>query len=498
MTLILLVFGLAVWGYSALCARTDWYRALCGLIIFDGVVRLFPGNFLNAPGFNLWNVLFLIILVAWIAQRGRLFYGMTRAPRVFLWLGLCLFVFAFVRLLLDMENLVEGLTIAGVLSDFLVNPLKIVIVGLLLFDGCRDRHRLALGLVAILSLSVLLGIQVVGRVLPGVALQGNTMSAYAMRTVLQDVGLHRNDVSVTLAGASWALLAIWPMAVSRKLRAVVVLASAVVMFGVVLTGGRAGYLAWCAVGLTLGLARWRRYVLVIPLAIVLAATLVPGAAERALHGLSDGATIDLEDLDDIDEYELTSGRNLIWPLVIDKISQAPFTGYGLAAMQRTGLSGRLVETEIERGFVRHPHNAYLEMLLDGGLIGLLISTGFYGTCVAAALAFLRDRRSPERAAVGGLALSFVLALLIGSFSGQTLWPRETTLGMWCSIGLLLRVWAQSSWVSADGDNRTRGPGAVAAASTTVSPAPRTILVNGLPLQRRTPQSTGESRSRAAT
>ena len=451
MTLILSTLGLLVWGYSATYAWKDWYRSLCGLILFDAVVRLFPRNLFDVPGLNPWNLLLFIVVVAWIQQRRRerLRWDMAKTPRVFLWLGLGLLVSAFARLFLDVGSLVEPLTIGGIVSDFLVNPLKVVVVGLLLFDGCRDRRRLALGIGSILSLNVLLALQVIGRTLPDVALSGGgeTLSLYALRTVAQDIGLHRNDVSVMLAGAAWALFAVCPSVASRNRRVAILVASAVVTLAVVLTGGRGGYGAWCFVGLTLAFVRWRRNILLIPLAITIAAVLVPSAAERALHGVSDKIGLGQQEEIDLNEYQLTSGRNLIWPLVIEKIWTAPVLGFGLAAMQRTGISDQLIDKGIERGFMRHPHNAYLEMLLDGGAVGLLISTGFYGLCLIVALSFVRDRRDPERAAVGGLAVAFVLALLVGSFSGQTLWPKETvSLGMWCAIGLLLRVWVQRTWM----------------------------------------------------
>ena len=42
-------------------------------------------------------------------------------------------------------------------------------------------------------------------------------------------------------------------------------------------------------------------------------------------------------------------------------------------------------------------------------------------------------------AIGGMCLSLVLAFLIASMGSQTFYPREGAVGMWCAIGLMLRV-----------------------------------------------------------
>jgi O-antigen ligase len=443
MTLAILSLGLVVWAASAVYAWRDWYAALCGLVLFGAVARHFPSNVFDVRGLNLWNVLFLIVLLAWQSQRRRegLRWDIPAVPRVLLWLGLGVLGCAFLRLFLDTQSLVEELPFAAILSDFLVNPLKWVVVGLLLFDGCRSRQRLVLGLTATLTLYLVVAVQVVRWVLPGMPTEAGALSAYSLRTILQDVGLHRNDVSVALAGGSWAFLAMQPMVTSLLQRVAIVTAGLIVLLAVALTCGRGGYLAWAAVGLTLSVARWRRYLLLAPLIVVLALALVPSVGDRALYGLSDGTETVSED---VDLDQVTSGRTLIWPLVIDKIWDAPFTGYGMAAMQRTGISTAVINVGIETGFIRHPHNAYLEMLLDAGAVGLAVTLALYGTFLVTGLSCLRDRRHPELVAVGGAAVSLVLAQLVGAFSGQTFWPRELTLGMWCAVGLLLRAW---SWRS---------------------------------------------------
>ena len=67
---------------------------------------------------------------------------------------------------------------------------------------------------------------------------------------------------------------------------------------------------------------------------------------------------------------------MAWPLIIAKIKEEPYTGHGRQAMLRSGIAVYLYETFGE--IFPHPHNAYLEQLLDNGLIGFGIIMPFYG------------------------------------------------------------------------------------------------------------------------
>ena len=132
---------------------------------------------------------------------------------------------------------------------------------------------------------------------------------------------------------------------------------------------------WCCASL-----RWRRYLLLVPVAIAAVLLLVPGASERLMQGFTP-ETHDLRSRKiessggSVDEYTITAGRNVAWPLVIAKIREEPLLGYGKMAMQRTGIT-MFLYTEYGELFP-HPHNAYLEMLLDNGIVGFALVMPFY-------------------------------------------------------------------------------------------------------------------------
>jgi O-antigen ligase len=427
-------------SFLALYAWKDWYRALCGLIVLMAFLehRDMPRTMFGIPGFNPWNFLLFAILAAWMMQRRRerLRWDMPRHLAFLLLLYLGVVLIGFARLMADPHGLHTGT--AGLVSDYLVNPVKYAVPGVLIFDGCRSRERLVWAMGALVLLYLLLGMQVI-RWMPPQSALSEEFASRAQRVLRREIGYHRVTLSVMLAGASWAILVICPLARNRMRKLLIVGASLVVLLAQILTGGRGGYLALVVAGVILGLLRWPKYLLLAPVAALALVTLLPGVVNRALEGFAGehgGAeTVDID--------RLTAGRNVFWPIVAAKISESPIIGHGRATIQRTTLREQLDQIGEP---INNPHSAYLELLLDSGWLGLLVILAFYVSVVVLALRLLRDRRSPIFAAVGGAGAAFLITFLVGSITGESFYPREGTLGMWCAIGLLIRVWVERARV----------------------------------------------------
>jgi O-antigen ligase len=445
------VFGLAFY------AGKDWYRALCGLVLLMAIIEHpdMPKSLLGLQGLNPWNLLLLIVILAWAVTRSRegLVWDMPGRMVALLMMYLAVVLVSLVRMMTDLTRL-EDISLGTLVSEYLINTLKWVIPGLLLFDGCRTRSRFMLGLAVLLSVYVLLGAQVIRWMPTDEILTGETLSDRSLKILLNEVGYHRVNLSMMLAGASWAILATLPLATGISQRVLVIAASLAVSYAQALTGGRMGYVTWALLGLILGLVRWRKYLLLAPVVALAITWTVPSAVERMLQGFSvetrdhnvalttNTALIEPEDQDAPDAYTVTAGRNVAWQYVIEKIGENPVFGYGRLAMQRTGLEAMLWE-QFQESFP-HPHNAYLEMLLDNGWLGLLLVMPFYVFVLRHAISLFRDERSPVFQAIGGVTCALVMALLLASFGSQTFYPREGSVGMWCAIGLLLRITVQSS------------------------------------------------------
>ena len=213
-------------------------------------------------------------------------------------------------------------------------------------------------------------------------------------------------------------------------------AAGIVVFGQALTGGRAGYIAWVATGLVLCVLKWRKYLLLAPVVLILVPSIFPGVVDRMLTGFGE---IDYAGENITDDYAVTSGRIIIWPYVIDKISQSPLVGYGRLAMQRTGLTDQLI-SDLNEGF-GHPHNMYLETLLDNGILGSIPIFLFWGILL---LYIGRLFKSDNRlcSAVGGMALAMMLTQLFAGLGSQHFYPEESTLGVWAAMFLAVRVYLE--------------------------------------------------------
>jgi O-antigen ligase len=437
----LLVAVLSVYAWK------DWFKSLCGLILMMAVMEHedMPKAMFGIQGLNLWNVLFVVICLAWIASRSRegLTWDMPRRIMVLLLMYLGVIVVGVSWAIFDRSH-IESYPLKSLISEELINTIKWTLPGVLLFDGCRTRRRVLLALICLFAMYSVITVQVVRRMPPS-SVFSSSGAIDDTRTVCQDIGYNACDMSTMLAGVSWAVLAALPLVHRRKYRLMMLATAGLFAYGQALTGGRAGYLAWGATGLALGLLKWRKYVILAPVVVLLLPVVLPGATARMLEGF--GRT-DVAGQKITDDYRVTAGRTQIWPHVIDKISESPLIGHGRLAMERTGLTEFCGQTYGQSEAFPHPHNMYLETLLDNGIVGSLPIFLFWGTMILySARLFVSTNRLYS--AVGGLALALMLAQLVGGIGAQHFYPRESTMCMWAAMFLSLRLYVEEMRVRMD-------------------------------------------------
>lgn len=430
----------AVVAFLSLYAYRDWFKSLCGCILLMAVIAHpdFPSAVGGIQGLNPWNIVLANVVIAWAhaRQTQRLTWDLPPYLGRMLVIYLLVVLIGFFRCLIDADALITH-TLGDLFSEQLINTLKWPLPGLLLFDGCRSRKRLNWAVASVLAVYFLLAVQTIRWMAPTAAMGGATLTVLARKVIMNEVGFHPVNLSMMLAGACWATFATLPLAKKTWHQFAIVGVALTMAYGQALTGGRMGYVTWGVIGLLLGLLRWRKYLLLAPLIVLIIATTVPSAVERMLHGFGEKtASADAV----TNDYEVTSGRTLIWPYVVEKIMAAPAFGYGRLAMERTGVFDRLWR-ELGESFP-HPHNAYLEWLFDNGLVGFLLVMPFYAVILAQSIVLFRSTTAPAYVAVGGICLALVLALLVAALGSQTFYPREGAVGMWAAIGLMWRLTVQ--------------------------------------------------------
>lgn len=138
-----------------------------------------------------------------------------------------------------------------------------------------------------------------------------------------------------------------------------------------------------------------------------------------------------------------SGRGLIWLRTFRHAAQAPWIGHG------TGSSVHFLATEVNVGVI-HPHNEYLRVFHDLGLVGLTVLLAAAWLILRRVLRVHRGATTPEGkewALAAGLAFAGFLGSMV--FDNTLLYPSAFTQ----NVFLLLVL----------GEIPARAPGAVAAA-----------------------------------
>ena len=434
MSIRMAVLSLIV-AFLAIYAWRDWFRSLCGLILLMAVMEHpdMPKSIMGIQGLNPWNVLLLSVLLAWAAQRRSqgLIWDMPLHISLLLGLYVILILVGFTRAALHHQML--GVGLRELVSDELLNTLKWLIPGLLLFDGARTRGRLTLATCTILLMYCIVALQVTRAVSPRALIDADMLKRVRLHLDSR-MGLHASDVSTMLGGAFWGMLALAGAFRARSAKALLALAALGCLYTQSLTGGRAGFVAWAVVGLTLCALRWRRVLWLAPVVPLLLALAFPAATDRMLMGFGQtapagGTTTDFS--------QVTSGRTEFWPYVLKEVEAAPVIGHGTRGMEACGLA-TIVANQVGDN-VNWPHSAYLEWLLDHGVAGLVPIVIFYVVIVWCSGRLFGRASDPLFRAIGGVALAAVLAQLVAGIGSQCFYPREGNFIMWMTIFLLLRA-----------------------------------------------------------
>jgi O-antigen ligase len=444
------VFGVFTYTWK------DWYRGLCGLIALLSIMEHpdVPKQMLGIPGLNPFNLLLANVMAAWFVQRKNegLRWDLPRTISVLLVLSVGVVVFGFVKMMradIAFMMVYYDASIANLASDFLINSIKFAIPAILLYDGCRTEERFRLALISILFVYFFLGVQVAKWMPPNYALDGDALDHRGLRVLASGIGFHRVNLSAMLSGASWAILSTREL-FGRGKRWPIVLLALFVIYAQVMTGGRAGYGAWLAVGLIMSLLKWRRYMLLVPAALAIVVVLAPGVMQRATRGFSSDTHETSQRINqlrregemaqsdgEVDAYTVTAGRSIAWPMVIEKIKERPWLGWGRQAMLSSGLALQIYN--MYNDTFPHPHNAYLEMFFDNGFLGAAPILILHFLFLAYSVRMFLGNKSPTCVAIGGVSTAFLLSLLVSAFGSQSFYPEEGWVGMWCAMFLMLRV-----------------------------------------------------------
>jgi len=398
---------------------------------------LFPHAMFGVTGLNPVNLLLAATFGAWLLQS--LGDGSWRRflPRPLAWLYLAPLAAAAALGLRHVGDivpdfylygLIEFQDVAGYLRDMLFKPLLLVLFALLVGAAvARSAKPEAFLVPACLSVWVM-GAIVLGYVLLSGAGLG-TLADGGARGFLSPLGMHANELG-RLYVSAYAMLLFTAAGTERSAaRPLLAATLALVVVSLMLTFSRGAFLGFMLVNVVFLV--WRRSGTVLLLGALLATAaplLVPEEVlERIGAGVGQGANA------------VSAGRiDGLWLPLLPDLLRSPLYGSGLGSIL---WSGAMLDAQAGApGIIAatHPHNAYLEALLDMGLLGLGLLCAYYlhvWRCLRA-LAADASLNPTLRGFFQGAAAGLV-ALLAVAVADSSLAPRSEQAYLWLAIGLML-------------------------------------------------------------
>jgi O-antigen ligase len=392
---------------------------------------VFPHQMFGITGLNPLNLVIAATFVSYLGQALRERSATRLAPGYLFWLYLAPIVVAGAMglphateipswaMLLD---LVQFNNPVGYVRDMVARPLFLVLFALLV-GAAAARSKEPLRLLGPMVVSVwVIGLLVIGFVIAS----GASLSELAgsnERTFLSPLGIHANELGRLYTVAYALCLFTWARSRDVALRFVLVATMALVVVALALTFSRGAFLGFLIVNALFLL--WHRNALTWifgGLALALLLWKLPGAiADRATMGFgSDLNTISAGRLDEI------------WIPLMPTFWDSPLFGHGLGSILWSAplKSGQILQ-------VSHPHNAYLQALLDIGIVGTVLVLAFFVRVWRGFRRMTRDAslNATERGFFEGAAAGLA-AFGATAIAGSSLTPAADQCFLWFAVGMM--------------------------------------------------------------
>lgn len=436
-------YGIAVGEFQALWVALAAAAGVAVLIDFRlGAILLvlllpvsatgiFPRALMGIPALNPINVLLAGALAAYVL-RGRLQRRGPFLPRPLLWLYIVPIVAAGLLGTLHFDDIypaffdrlaVEFTTWQGYLGLVVLKPMLIVAAALVIAAAVArapkpEPYVGALAVGACVLALVMFGIIIAADVDMG------QLSSRRSRPFFTQFGTHANELGRIFVTAYALLLFTWWETKHAASRLMLFAALGVICLGIILTFSRNAYLGSFLVSALFVMWKFNAKKLALGLgATAVAIAISPQAVWRRITYRFDTGSADA----------VSAGRvEGIWtPLLPDALA-SPVWGQGLDSIM---WSDALYSGAMD--FVGHPHNAYLQTLLDMGVLGLALLVVFYlhvwrGFRALGSNAYL----TPVMRGFFQGGCAALVAFAVAGMSGGSLRPQSENIPLWIAIGIM--------------------------------------------------------------
>jgi O-antigen ligase len=324
-----------------------------------------------------------------------------------------------------MYNLLSFNDVAGYLRDVVTRPLFSVLFALVIAAAVARSGKPEKFLAPILISIWVMSLLVIGVVLQsGIAL--DQLASDDSREFLSLLGMHANDLGRLYAIAYALLLFTWVESRAIGLKLMLLASMGVVVVALMLTFSRGAFLGFIVVNVLFVLWRLNLKTLLLAMCIVAVALFaLPDAVyDRVASGYGNGWNA------------ISAGRiDEIWLPLLPDFLRNPVFGSGLASIlwsEAMRVSGG--DTVLE---VTQAHSAYLETLLDMGIVGLVLLCSYFAHVWKGFRALGADPAvSPELRGFFQGAAAGLAGFLIAGIAGSYLTPRPEQVFLWVAIGMM--------------------------------------------------------------
>jgi hypothetical protein len=312
---------------------------------------------------------------------------------------------------------------AGYVRDVLLKPMIILATAYMLSIAVANAVRPSRFLPVFFFSAVNLPLVVIAYV----AVSGVSLSVLASahsRGFLSVLGIHANELGF-MFNMAFALSVFCFFAVTRPLVKLVLLGlCGILILAIGLTFSRGAYLGLIVVlAYFLFTQRKFRMMMLVVVMVIAGAFLVPKEVkERASTGVSTGKVADIG-----------AGRvELIWQPLLPEILTSPVIGHGLSSVLWSEAARH--QTMLPVG---HPHSAYLGLLLDFGLVGVLIFGLFYRHMWRLFQFLVKEYPDPVWQAFFKGATACILLVLVQGMTDDRFTPTLPQTFLWLSYGMAI-------------------------------------------------------------
>jgi hypothetical protein len=312
----------------------------------------------------------------------------------------------------------------GYLRDVLLKPMLTVVAALVIAQAVAKSKKVENFLVPLIVSVWVMSVMAIGYVVAeGISI--GELALTTSRTFFSALGMHANDLGRLYAVAYALLLFTWGETKDVRLKSMLFATMALLTFALMLTFSRGAFVGWVMVNVLFLV--WKFNARTVGLAVLaggIGVAFMPGAViGRMSLGLVGGGDVN----------EFSAGRvEEIWLPLLPELFKSPIWGNGLdSTMWAKALWAEMMLP------VTHPHNAYMQAILDMGLLGMGLLLAYYWhvyrTCrdLGSNANLSPTMRGFYQGAVAGL-----LCFIVTGFAGSSLRPTPEFAFLWIAIGMM--------------------------------------------------------------